>query len=245
MDENKSPTPEEQQTSTFDSSVGEAAGKVEAQVDKLLNQAQDAVKNVNVNEEFKATESFMKDYIKNPVDTIVNEVNTGKGSIVMSIVLVAIWMAVAAFPAFINQFRLFWQARNLLRHVSFFSIFTVPFRAALGPLLGVAAISVIVFLFANVSKKSIADIVKLVVMSYIPSIVGSVIAVLSITGVQSWRVINPIAGFAGALSIILLFVTVKALNKDETNGKAFFTFAKVYGIYLVVRFIVAFFSIHI
>ena len=200
-------------------------------VEEVLNSAA----NIDVNAEFKATEGFFKEFIKSPVDAVMQEAKNSKVSMVMFGVLMLLWMLVSALPAFVNQIRTVWRLRNAFVSPSIFTIVTVPARAALAPVIGVVIISLVIFAINNTGKKSIGDIIKLVAITQIPSIVASVIFIANILGTWTFRFLFPVGSLGVGLSILLLFTAIKTLNNEESNSQAFFSFAKVYGIYMIAR----------
>jgi len=203
-----------------------------------FNQTKEAIKNMDVKAEAKATQSFVLGFIKNPVEILADEVRTGSTSLNLAIVLNAIWIIAAG----IMQFRTFWNLRNnQWSDVGFLSVI----QAALAPLIGVVVMSVILFVLNKGAKKSLIDIIKIVTITRIPRIIASVITILNILSNQAWRITSPISSFANAISLILLFFAIKALYNEESDSKMLRNFVIVYGLYVLARFMFSFFNFSI
>jgi len=205
---------------------------------ETFNQTKEAIKNMDVKAEAKATQNFLLNFVKNPIDVLTNEVNTGSTSLNLAIVLNAIWIIAAG----IMQFRTFWNVRNnQWSNVGFLSVI----QAALAPLIGVLVMSVILLVLNKGTKKSLTDIIKIVTITRIPRIIASVITILNILSNQAWRITAPISSFANAISLILLFFAIKALYNEESNSRMFKNFIIVYGLYVLARFVFSFFNFSI
>lgn len=202
-----------------------------------LDETKEVLKNLDVKTEAKATENFLKEFIKQPLDAVLQVANSGKKHLSLALVLVLISTAAAIIQRISQIFS--WNLRW-----TFSNIFSIP-RAAIAPVLGLLVISVIVIILKENNKKSLADIITVVTIAHIPNVIASVISLLTVISSQASRITTPISGLASVLSIVLLYFSLKTVSGEENDSKFFMTFFKIYGLFVVVRFILSFLEIWI
>jgi len=198
-----------------------------------FNETKEVFKNLDVKSEAKATEGFLKDFIKNPLDAVNTSVSGGSKNFTLAVILVAIWIA----AAFIIQFVQFVR----FNHVGFLSII----QAIVGPALSIIVLSGIVMVFNKDTNKSITDLITIITITRIPIIAVTVLNILSVISIQFFRLTSPVSTFASVISTILLYFAVKKTLGEENDSKFFITFAKIYGLFVVLRFLLTFLEIGI
>lgn len=196
------------------------------------NETKEALKNINLKDEAKATEGFLKEFLKNPFNGVVQAAGS-KGNLTLAIVLNAIWMAAVGIV----------QIRNFIRwnHVGFLSIIQVM----LAPLIGIIVMAAIITVVNKNNNKNLTDILSIVTITRIPVIVASVLWLLTILSVEAVRILAPIASFASGVSILLLYVAMRTMSKEQNESKYFMIFVTAYCFYFAASFILSFLGIHI
>lgn len=196
---------------------------------EALNDTKKAFKNLDVKNEAKATENFLKDFAKNPLTGVLNAVDNGSKNFTLAIVLMVIWIAAVVVRQLIFTLR--------FRGVGFLSIF----QAALGPIFTVLILAGLVVVFTK--GKSLTDMIAIVTIAKIPTIVGAVLSILPAITITALNLTMPIASYLTHLSVILLFFALRNVFKAPTESKFFMTFVKIYGLYWVANFILSFLGI--
>lgn len=199
---------------------------------ETYGETKEALKNMNFEDELKATEGFLKEFLKNPFNGVVQAAEK-RGNLILAIVLTIFWMFASGMARFINFFR--WS------HVSFFSIFQMMFA----PLIGIIVMSAIILVFNKNKNKNLTDILSIVVVTRIPLIVATILSLLTIFSSEATRLTSPISAFANGISILLLYVAMRTMSEEKDEGKYFMIFLVAYGVYFVARFIISFLGIHI
>lgn len=125
-----------------------------------------------------------------------------------------------------------------------FSDFIGIAKAVITPLLEIAILSGIVYLFQKQNKKSFLTVVNTIVASYFPIVVAKVVGLLNLISGAS-RITSPITGLLGVISLIFTFFAVKELSDEKDNDKAVKQFVIIEAVYYVVAFILSFLKLYI
>lgn len=209
-----------------------ASEELKNETKQALSDAKDALKNLDVKEEMKATEKYLNTFIKNPIEGIRQSVALGDKNFTMAIVLNLIWIIVRGVRQLVNVIR--------FSHISFTTIFT----EAVASTLGVIVLSATIYFVSKEKKKTIKDLLCIITIARLPIIIFAVIQLLTIISQDVTRILSPFSLMATALSLIFIFFAIKGIeNENDDNTLTYFI--KSYGLYLIVRFLMSFLNMTI
>lgn len=209
-----------------------ASEEIKNEAKQALSDAKDVIKNLDVKEEMKATENYLKTFVKNPIEGIRQSVVLGDKNFTMAIVLNLIWMIARGLRQLIHVIR--------FTHVNFATVFT----EAVGSSLGVIVLSATIYFVSKSKGKNLKDLLCIITIARIPVILFSVIQLLTIISQDVTRILSPFSLMATALSLIFIFFAIKNVEKESDEVTIKF-FVKGYGLYLIVRFLISFLNVTI
>lgn len=198
-----------------------------------VNQTKEALKNLDVKKEVEETQGFLKDFLKDPV-THVKRAADKPELFGMAIFLNLILIVASLIPVIANILRWTHHGRNFIQQ--FWHIVS----SAISPTVSIIIFAVLIMAFNKKNEKSLTSLITAVTIARIPSIIAAVITILTILSSEMFRITTRISSFASVLSIILLFFATKRIFDEQDESKFFISFAKIYGIYFIARFILSF-----
>lgn len=203
---------------------------------KTFNEAKEQMKNINLKKEAQEGKGLLKKLCKNPIETI-NEIANDKENKAfrLALLVVALWAVIALVD------RILYYLSH--KYISF--DFLATLKSVISPILTVIAMTLSVYFVANKEKKSISKILTCVTVTYIPSIISSLLYLLHFISTRMYIILTPIAGILNVVSIVLMYHTVKALNKEENELNTLKSFIKVEVVFYVIAFVVSFLGISI
>ncbi|MCL2425769.1 MAG: hypothetical protein FWD05_05480 [Oscillospiraceae bacterium] len=212
--------------------------QLKSETSATVQETREAIKNLDVKKEAAATQGFMKNFFKDPV-THVKAAPDASHLFGMAVFLNLVWIVASVIPAIVNAIRWGRWGGNLLEQL--WSIIS----SAIAPTLGVIVLALLIMAFNKNNKKSLTALIATVTIAYIPSIITSVLALITLLTAQASRLISPLSSFAYVISIVLIFSATKAIFQENEDNRFFMTFVKIFGIYFIVRFGLSFLGIWI
>lgn len=198
-----------------------------------FNDTKEALKNIDFKAEAKATEGFLKEFLKNPFNGVIQAVRTKGNDLTLALMLNLIWLLTVGVI----------QLQNFIRwnHIGFLSVI----QAAIAPLVGVIVMAILILAVNKNKNKNLTDVISVVTITRIPRIFAAVISLTTMLSVEAFRITVPITAFASGLSIVLLYVAMREMSTEAEESKLFMIFAKAYALYFVARFALSFVGITI
>ena len=218
------------------------AEEIKKEAKETVNQVKDSFKNVDVKQETEKAKNFFSGIISTPIKKI-SEIAHDKSNnfFKTAIVLLVLWVLIAGFGQVASIIGTIFKYG--FRYVEF-SDFIGMAKAVITPLLEIAILSGIVYLFQKQNKKSFLTVVNTIVASYFPIVVAKVVGLLNLISGAS-RITSPITGLLGVISLIFTFFAVKELSDEKDNDKAVKQFVIIEAVYYVVAFILSFLKLYI
>lgn len=213
--------------------------ELKTEASSTVNQVKETIKNVDFKKDSIETKGFIKEMFKDPLGKIQEIVTKDTGKVLTySIIILVIWCAA----------RLINSIATIIKYGSFTSVFSNIWSiivAIITPLVGILVMSIIVYAMNKENKKSLLTIMTAITVASIPSVIASVINLLTIIGSGISVITFAISGFCSVIEIILMYFAIKAIFGTEKNSEFIKTFVKVYGIYYIVSIILGLLGISI
>ena len=218
------------------------AEEIKKEEKETVNQVKDSFKNVDVKQETEKAKNFFSGIISTPIKKI-SEIAHDKSNnfFKTAIVLLVLWVLIAGFGQVASIIGTIFKYG--FRYVEFSDFIGIA-KAVITPLLEIAILSGIVYLFQKQNKKSFLTVVNTIVASYFPIVVAKVVGLLNLISGAS-RITSPITGLLGVISLIFTFFAVKELSDEKDNDKAVKQFVIIEAVYYVVAFILSFLKLYI
>ena len=114
----------------------------------------------------------------------------------------------------------------------------------------IVALWIVIVLVDYILDCIVYKYIKFNILTLIKNVLGPVAKVLVLsllTMISSgmYYIINPLKGFLGVISTVLMFFVVKEMFNEKENEQAIKTFAKVMAIYYICYFVLSFLGISI
>ena len=198
---------------------------------KTYNEAKEQMKNVDFKEEVKKGKGLIERLWKKPAETIkeIAEDNENK-TFKTALFLIVIWMFVAAVDYILTN-----SSFKLLRVL----------KDVLEPALRILAMTISFCIVNNRAKDSLSKVLTSVSIAYAPEVLSSLLWILRNISLNITAILSPVSGLLSAISIILMYQTIKALSQEQDDAKGIKTFIKVQVVFYVIAFILRFLGIYI
>ena len=208
---------------------------------KTAKEVKETIKNVDIKKDAKATTGFITEMVKKPLSRL-KEIAEDKEhkDLKFAILLVIVWMIASGIVSLTGyySFESFFKY-NVGEHI------LTLLKVIIAPLLGLVVLSAIVFIMNKKNKKSFVTVFTALTAAKIPTIVVRVLFLLTLIGSSVTKLLNPVAYFANAISIVFTFFAIKALFGEEDNGKFLKIFVIVEAIYYIAYFVFSYMGIYI
>lgn len=213
--------------------------ELKTEASSTVNQVKETIKKVDIKKDSMETKGFIKEMFKDPLGKIQEIVTKDAGKVLTySIIILVIWCAA----------RLINSIASIIKYGSFTNVFSNIWSIVLAiitPLVGILVMSIIVYAMNKENKKSLLTIMTAITVASIPSVISSVISLLTIISSGISVITFAISGFCSVIEIILMYFAIKAIFGTEKNSEFIKTFVKVYGIFYIVAIIVGLLGINI
>lgn len=217
----------------------------------VVNEVKDNFKNVDMKEEGKAAKGFIKGLFKNPIEKIQEMIEENNGKYFKyAIIVLAIWTVVDLILAIYAQrgvfFNIFNGFSNLLGFsTSIGSAILSIFLALITPTVAVLIMTLIAFLFNKQNKKSFLTVLSGVTIAKLPIAAAEIISLLNMAGLFVSKVTSPVKIFAGIISAVLMYFTLKSVFGVKKDSEFFYKFLIVEAIYYAAYIVLSLIGIYI
>ena len=217
--------------------INESTEEIKKEKKNTVKDVKETIKKVNIKDDAKDTSNFVVSMFNKPLETLKKIANDSKNAnFKNALILIIVWLVAIAI-ARIADFH--WAFR--LVGTNFMSLL----KGLLTPILGILALSCIIYFMKKSSKKSLTTIITTVTIALVPNIVISLISLLSIFSSNFNLVIAPLSGFANVITVIFEYFAIKALINESENSKFIKTFMIIQGIYFICYFAISFLGIYL
>ena len=202
-----------------------------------VKQVKETIKKVDIKSDAKEATGFVSAMLKDPFAKIQEIAHdTTNKNFKTAIVFMVVWMIAILVRKLILQS---WA------YVNVFQVLLSIAKVTIAPFAGVLVLSLIIYCMNNKAKKSLITIVTAVTIAHIPTILATIIRLLTIISGSISKLTNPILSFGEVISIILTYFTTKALFEEKENSKFLKTFVIIEAIYYVAYLVFSFLEIYI
>lgn len=219
---------------------------------KVSNEAVSESNKTTKDDRFEKEKTVFKDFVKNffriPFRKTKEIVTDYKSYFVIAIAILIVWVVAGLIDGIItvaNGYSMtsYLSFKGFMR-ISMTSLSTI-LTSALVPIIIVALLSAIIYLFMKDKNKNIFTIVTSVIIAKTPVAVASIISLFSSVSSEVAKMTNEFSGFCFVLSTVLLYFAIKALYKENDDDKAIIKFIVVMAVYYVVSLVLSFFKLYI
>ena len=201
-----------------------------------FNEAKEQMKNIDFKKEAEVGKGLMKKLFNDPVGAVKDIVNDEKNSFFKTaLLLVGIWLVVILVYEIIYHLK--------YNYIKFDVLETI--KDLLGPVLGIIALTVIVFLMSNKNKKSFITIITTMSIAKLPLIATAILGFLRLIDANAGKIVSPISALFTVISVVISYFAVKFLSGEDDDKEALKKFVIVEAIYYLVAFVISFLGISI
>lgn len=202
-----------------------------------VNQVKETIKKVDIKNDAKEATGFVSAMLKDPFAKIQEIVHdTTNKNFKTALVLIVVWMVAILVRKLALQN---WGYTN------FFKISLSLIKSTIAPVIGILALSLIIYCMNKKAKKSLIITVTAVTIANIPNILATIIQLLTIFSASIVKLTNPMVSFGSVITIILTYFSTKALFEEKENSKFLKTFVGIEAIYYVAYLVISFLEIYI
>ena len=227
----------------------------ESTVDVNINDSTNPVyqnNKISKDDKFESVKTNFKDFVKNffriPYFKTKEIVSNYTPYFIIAITILIIWAVAGLLDGIITVTYRYSMASYLsfeesmrISMTPFFTILT----STLLPIIIVALLSAIIYLFMKDKNKNFFTIVTSVIIAKTPVAVASIISLFSSVSSEVAKIINEFSGFCFVLSTVLLYFAIKALYKEEDDDKVVIKFILIMAVYYAVSLILSFFNLNV
>lgn len=212
--------------------------EIKNEAKETFKQAKEQMKDINFKEEAKKGKGLIGKLFKDPIGAI-KEVAQDKENKVFktALLIVALWLVIVLVDYILDCI--------VYKYIKF-NVLTL-IKNILGPILKVLIPAAIIYMLNKdkESKTTMPTAISAVALVKIPLIISAVLSLLTMISSGMYYIINPLKGFLGVISTVLMFFVVKEMFNEKENEQAIKTFAKVMAIYYICYFVLSFLGISI
>jgi len=204
---------------------------------ETAKKVKDTIKNVDIKNDAKEATGFISAMFKDPFAKIKEIVDDKENkSLKIAIIFIAIWTVAIFIKALAAKY---WSFNIIFRNV------LSLIKTIIAPALGIVVLSVIVYFMNKKEKKSLVNIITSITIAQVPTIIASVVSLLTLFSVSAYKITSPFSSLCSVVTIILTYFTIKAIYKEEQNSKFLKTFVIIEAIYYIAYVIISFLGIYI
>ena len=199
------------------------AEELKSEASTTVNQVKDTIKNVDIKKDSIETKGFISELFKDPLGKIKEIVDKENNQYFKyAIIILVIWVVAELI------------SRCFL----------------VGPIWGLSSLgsslmSVIVLVMNSKNKKSLTTIITTVTTANIPLVIASVVSILTIFGSSISTITIPFTRLCSAVSIVLMYFTLKSIFGEEKNSEFIKKFALVELVYYIAYIVFSLLNIYI
>lgn len=204
---------------------------------ETAKKVKDTIKNVDIKNDAKEATGFISAMFKDPFTKIKEIVDDKENkNLKIAIIFIAIWTVAIFIKALAAKY---WSFNIIFRNV------LSLVKTIIAPALGIVVLSVIVYFMNKKEKKSLVNIITSITIAQVPTIIASVVSLLTLFSVSAYKITSPFASLCAIVTTILTYFTIKAIYKEEQNSKFLKTFVIIEAIYYIAYVIISFLGIYI
>lgn len=208
---------------------------------ETAKQVKDTIKNVDIKNDAKEATGFVSAMIKDPFAKIKEIVEDKQNkNLKIAIIFIIIWTVAIAIKAVSTKYWSF----NAIFNTVFRNMMSVV-KVSIVPILSVLVLSGIVYFMNKNEKKSLITLITSLTIAKIPTILASVISLLTIFSTSAYKITSPIASLCSVVTTILTYFTIKEIFNEKENSKFLKTFVIIEAIYYVAYLVISFLEIYI
>lgn len=199
----------------------------------------ETVKGANIKEETKATKGFIMEMFKRPLETIreVAKDNSGK-YLKTAIFLIVLWTVVVLVSSTYSTIY-YWGFSRVLNN------FLSVVKRILAPALGILVYSVIILVLNKNNKKPLTDVISTVTITQVPTILASVVSLLTIISSKISTITSPFRTLCEIVAVVLGYFGFKSLFNEEDDTKFFSKYVLIQLIYHIAYIVIGLLEIYI
>ena len=200
------------------------AEELKSEASTTVNQVKDTIKNVDIKKDSIETKGFISELFKDPLGKIKEIVDKENNQYFKyAIIILVIWV-VAELISRCFLVGPIWGLSSL--GSSLMSVI----KATIAPICSILVMSIIVLVMNSKNKKSLTTIITTVTTANIPLVIASVVSILTI---------------CSAVSIVLMYFTLKSIFGEEKNSEFIKKFALVELVYYIAYIVFSLLNIYI
>lgn len=213
--------------------------ELKSEASNTVNQVKETIKKVDIKKDSMETTGFVTELFKDPLGKIKEIVTKDTGKfLTYAIIILVIWCAAKLISSCFS-------AANLWGFSYIGSSILLIIKSLITPILEVLVMSIIIFAMNKKNKKALITVITAVIVANVPTVISSVVSLLTIISAQVSYITTAFAGFCSLITTILMYFAMKSMFGTEKNSDFIKTFVAVEGIYYIVYFILSFLGIYI
>lgn len=204
---------------------------------ETAKKVKDSIKNVDIKKDAKEATGFVSAMLKDPFAKIKEIVEDKENkNFKMAIIFIVVWTVAVFIKALAAKY---WSFSAVFRNI------LSLIKTIIAPALGILVLSGIVYVMNKKEKKSLTTLITSLTIAKIPTILASVISLLTIFSISAYKITSPIASLCSVVTTILTYFTIKAIFNEKENSKFLKTFVIIEAIYYIAYIIISFLEIYI
>lgn len=241
--ENINNTEEKSENSTLNINTEE----LKKETAQTVKEVKDTIKNTNFKADTKVAKGFFKDFFKNPIEELKKVASDSKNSFLkIAIIILVAWLVIILVTdifAILNTylFGYLGSFSYFFRHL-FANILNIV-KDLIAPIISIATISGLTYLFNKNKNKSFITIINTVLIAKIPVIIATLVSALTIISSKIITLTSLFSGFCNMLSTVLLYFGIKELLGEEENKSCFWKFTLIIGIFYIVKLVFSYLGV--
>ena len=194
--------------------------ELKSEASTTVNQVKDTIKNVDIKKDSIETKGFIAELFKDPLGKIKEIVDKENNQYFKyAIIILVIWVVASSLMSVI--------------------------KATIAPICSILVMSIIVLVMNSKNKKSLTTIITTVTTANIPLVIASVVSILTIFGSSISTITIPFTRLCSAVSIVLMYFTLKSIFGEEKNSEFIKKFALVELVYYIAYIVFSLLNIYI
>lgn len=212
--------------------------EIKEEAKATFDDVKDTIKNVKFQNDAKETTGFVSKIFKNPLG-ILKETSEDKKNknLKHALLLICLWILATLITG------IYYAIHN--KYLPAGTRFIGVIRNLLGPIIGLVAMSLIVYFNQKNSKKDLTATFTTITVASIPTILISVVGILRIFSSSFNYVLTPLEYFASSITLIFEYFAAKDLIGEDENSKFITKFIGIQFIYFVCYFVFQFLELYL
>lgn len=213
--------------------------ELKTEASNTVNQVKDTIKKVDIKKDSMEAKGFLGDLFKNPLEKIQEIGTTEDGKFFKyAIIIIVIWM-VAELIAKCFSIGNIWGFARFGKSLLSVVLGTIT------PIVSILVMSLIIFIMNSKNKKSLTTVMSTVTTANIPTVIASVVNLLTIISTSISVITIPFAKLCSVVSVVLMYFAIKAIFGAEKNSEFVKKFVIIESIYYVAYIVLSLLKIYI